>query len=72
MFQRGDIKYLILDLLKGKNRHGYEIIRELEERSFGFYSPKSWDSISHASMVGGNGICKFCRTGGEKNLYDYR
>jgi len=39
MFQRGEIKYLVLDLLKDKNRHGYEIIRELEERSFGFYSP---------------------------------
>jgi len=39
VFQKGDIKYLVLDLLKDKNRHGYEIIREIEERSFGFYSP---------------------------------
>jgi DNA-binding PadR family transcriptional regulator len=39
VFQRGDIKYMVLELLKDKPRHGYEIIRELEERSFGFYSP---------------------------------
>jgi len=39
MFRRGDFKYLILDLLKDKPRHGYEIIRDLEERSLGFYSP---------------------------------
>jgi DNA-binding PadR family transcriptional regulator len=39
MFQKGDFKYLILDLLKDKPRHGYEIIRELEEKFHGFYSP---------------------------------
>jgi len=37
--QRGDLKYVILDLLKDKPRHGYDIIRELEERSYGFYKP---------------------------------
>jgi len=39
MFHKGDFKYLILDLLKDKPRHGYEIIRELEDRFHGFYSP---------------------------------
>jgi len=39
MFHRGDFKYLILDLLKTKPRYGYEVIRELEERFHGFYSP---------------------------------
>jgi len=39
MFHKGDFKYLILDLLKDKPRHGYEIIRELEGQSHGFYSP---------------------------------
>jgi DNA-binding PadR family transcriptional regulator len=38
-FQRGDLKYIILDLLKDKPRHGYDIIRELEELSYGFYKP---------------------------------
>ncbi len=39
MFHKGDFKYLILDLLKIKPRHGYEVIRELEEQFHGFYSP---------------------------------
>ena len=39
MFQKGDFKYLLLELLKDKPRHGYEMIRELEERFHGFYSP---------------------------------
>jgi len=38
-FGKGDLKYVILDLLKDKSRYGYEIIRALEERSHGFYTP---------------------------------
>ena len=38
-FQKGDLKYVILDLIKDKPRYGYEIIRALEERSHGFYAP---------------------------------
>jgi DNA-binding PadR family transcriptional regulator len=41
MFKKGDIKYVILDLLKDKPSHGYEIIRALEERFHGFYSPSA-------------------------------
>jgi DNA-binding PadR family transcriptional regulator len=39
MVERGDFKYLILDLLNDKPAHGYEVIRALEERFHGFYSP---------------------------------
>jgi DNA-binding PadR family transcriptional regulator len=39
IFHKGDFKYLILDLLKEKPRHGYEIIREMEEKFGGFYTP---------------------------------
>ena len=38
-FQKGDLKYVILDLIKEKPRYGYEIIRDLEELSHGFYTP---------------------------------
>jgi DNA-binding PadR family transcriptional regulator len=34
-----DLQLLILKLLDEKSRHGYEIIKELEERSKGFYIP---------------------------------
>jgi DNA-binding PadR family transcriptional regulator len=39
VFEKGDLKYVILDLLKDKPSHGYEVIRALEERFRGFYSP---------------------------------
>ena len=40
-FQKGDLKYVILDLLKAKPRYGYEIIRALEDQSHGFYKPSA-------------------------------
>ena len=39
LFDRGDLKYVVLELLAEKPRHGYEIIRALEERFGGFYTP---------------------------------
>jgi DNA phosphorothioation-dependent restriction protein DptG len=41
LFAKGDIKYVILNLLKDKPSHGYEIIHSLEERFHGFYSPSA-------------------------------
>lgn len=38
-FGRGDLKYVILELLKDQPRHGYDIIRALEERMRGYYRP---------------------------------
>jgi DNA-binding PadR family transcriptional regulator len=38
-FGRGDLKYVILDLLKEQPRHGYDIIRALEDRMRGRYRP---------------------------------
>ncbi|MCX6004909.1 MAG: PadR family transcriptional regulator [Chloroflexi bacterium] len=41
LFEKGDLKYVILDLLKDKPNHGYEIMRALEERFHGFYTPSA-------------------------------
>ena len=39
VFGKGDLKYVILDLLQDRPAHGYDVIRALEERFRGFYSP---------------------------------
>lgn len=39
MFEQGDLRLVILRLLEEKPRHGYEIIKKLEERSGGRYAP---------------------------------
>lgn len=39
--ERGDLRYVILDLLKERPSYGYEIIQALEQRFHGFYSPSA-------------------------------
>lgn len=41
MFGRGDLKYALLELLRERPKHGYEMIKELEERAGGFYTPSA-------------------------------
>jgi DNA-binding PadR family transcriptional regulator len=41
MFGRGDLKFALLELLTDQPQHGYEMIKALEERSGGFYTPSA-------------------------------
>ncbi|HEY1350641.1 MAG TPA: PadR family transcriptional regulator [Ktedonobacteraceae bacterium] len=38
-FGRGDVKYALLELLRERPMYGYEMIKALEEKSGGFYTP---------------------------------
>lgn len=38
IFDRGDLKYMILELLRDRPMHGYEVMRALEETSRGAYT----------------------------------
>jgi DNA-binding PadR family transcriptional regulator len=38
-FEKGVLKFILLDMLREKPSHGYDLIREMEERSHGFYTP---------------------------------
>jgi len=41
MFERGYLKYALLELLQERPKHGYEMMKELEERMGGFYAPSA-------------------------------
>ncbi len=41
MFEHGDLKFVILSLLDERPRHGYDIIKAIEEKSGGTYSPSA-------------------------------
>lgn len=41
MFKKGHFKYLILDLIEKKPYYGYEIMRALEQRFQGVYTPSA-------------------------------
>ena len=37
-FGRGDVKFVILDLLKDQPKHGYEVMKDMESKVGGFYA----------------------------------
>ena len=41
MFERGYLKYALLDLLQEHPKHGYEMMKDLQERMGGFYAPSA-------------------------------
>lgn len=41
MFGHGHLKFGLLDLLQERPKHGYEMMKELQDRSGGFYSPSA-------------------------------
>jgi DNA-binding PadR family transcriptional regulator len=65
-FQKGDLKYVILDLLKDKPRHGYEIIRELEEMSHGLYKPSAGAVYPTLQMLEEMGYAESAERDGKK------
>ena len=66
LFEKGDLKYVILDLLKEKPSHGYEIIRNLEERFHGFYSPSAGSIYPTLQLLEDMGYVKSSEMDGKK------
>ncbi len=66
LFEKGDLKYVILDLLKDKPAHGYEIIRALEERFHGFYSPSAGSVYPTLQLLEDMGYVKSSEQDGKK------
>jgi DNA-binding PadR family transcriptional regulator len=55
-FQRGFFKFIILQYLRDKPHHGYEIIRALEERFHGLYSPSAGTIYPRLQMLEEGGL----------------
>lgn len=70
MFDQGDLKYVILQLLEEKPRHGYEIIKALEERSGGAYSPSPGTVYPTLTMLEDLGYARATPEEGGKKIYE--
>ena len=70
MFEQGDLKYVILSLLDEKPRHGYEIIKELEERFGGTYSPSPGTVYPTLTMLEDLGYARATPEEGGKRIYE--
>ena len=69
MFEQGDLKYVILQLLAEKPRHGYEIIKELEEKSGGVYAPSAGAVYPTLTLLEDMGFATSTQTDGGKKTY---
>jgi DNA-binding PadR family transcriptional regulator len=69
VFEQGDLKYVILKLLAEKPRHGYEIIKELEERFGGTYAPSAGTVYPTLSLLEDLGYAIVSLEEGGKKVY---
>ena len=70
IFEQGDLKYVILRLLDEKPRHGYEIIKELEERFSGAYSPSPGTVYPTLTMLEDLGYARANPEEGGRKIYE--
>jgi DNA-binding PadR family transcriptional regulator len=70
MFEQGDLKYVILQLLSEKPRHGYEIIKALEEKLGGTYSPSPGAVYPTLTMLEDLGYARATVEEGGKKIYE--
>lgn len=69
VFEQGDLKYVILKLLAEKPRHGYEIIKELEERFSGAYAPSAGTVYPTLTLLEDLGYATVSPLEGGKKVY---
>jgi len=66
MFESGEMKYIILRLIKEKPRHGYEIIKALEERMAGCYAPSPGTVYPTLQLLEDQGFVRAAEEEGKK------
>lgn len=66
MFDSGAMRYVVLQLIANKPRHGYEIIKELETLSGGSYSPSPGAIYPLLSLLADMGHVDIVKDGNKK------
>ena len=65
-FDRGDLKFVILRMLKSKPMHGYEVMRALEEESGGWYKASAGSVYPTLQMLDDQGFVTSQEQDGKK------
>src|SRR3954470_18458911 len=70
LFEHGDLRFVILALLEEQPRYGYELIKELEDRTGGAYRPSAGVIYPTLALLEDEGLVK--PAGGEtgRKLYE--
>jgi DNA-binding PadR family transcriptional regulator len=70
LLAHGDLRFLILSLIGEKPRHGYELIKEIEERVLGAYTPSPGVIYPTLTMLEDLGWVRVSTGGGTKKLHE--
>jgi DNA-binding PadR family transcriptional regulator len=68
-FDHGDLRFLILKLIADKPRHGYDLIKAIEEALGGAYSPSPGVIYPTLTMLEDQGFATVAAAEGNKKLY---
>lgn len=66
MFESGEVKFVILRLLRERPRHGYDIIKELEDRFAGVYTPSAGTVYPTLQLLEDQGYVQALEQDGKK------
>ena len=66
IFERGDLKFVILRLISKQPMHGYEVMKALEEESKGYYRPSPGSVYPTLQMLDDEGYLTVEEQGGKK------
>jgi len=69
MFDQGDLRFVILQLIADKPSHGYEIIKAIEEKVAGAYSPSPGIVYPTLTLLEELGLVTVADGPGTKKLY---
>jgi DNA-binding PadR family transcriptional regulator len=69
VFDQGDLRFVILRLIADKPRHGYEIIKDIEDRLAGSYSPSPGVIYPTLTLLEELGYATVSASEGGKKLY---
>jgi DNA-binding PadR family transcriptional regulator len=69
IFDQGELRVVMLRLIAEKPRHGYELIKEIEDRLGGAYSPSPGVIYPNLTLLEELGHALVSASGGGKKLY---
>jgi DNA-binding PadR family transcriptional regulator len=69
-FEQGDLRLVILGLIAEKPRHGYEIIKAIEERAAGAYTPSPGVIYPTLTLLEEQGLIAAAASEGTKRQYE--
>lgn len=70
LLEHGDLRFVLLALLKDKPSHGYELIRALEERTGGAYRPSAGAVYPTLAMLEDEGFVQAAAVEGGRKAYE--